>query len=502
MKPRTITRSSSFWIWSAAACFAVVQACGGSTEEGDDDFGGAPRPRPSASSSSSSGEVTSSSSGGDAGPGGLRITQLVTQAYHTCAVWSDGKLKCWGANSQGQLGLGDTEARGNEPGSMGDALPFVDVGQFRRVQRVSMGLLFTCALLDQGAVKCWGNNGIEVDGEGQNFGLGYGDTIARGHTKESMGEALPEIDLGGRAKDVACGSFSCCALLENDSVKCWGENFNGVLGYGDTLVRGDEPGEMGNALPPVDVGVGGVKELRVGHSITTPHACTVLLDGRLKCWGANVSGELGLGDIETRGDQAGEMGTALPNVPTGESVTTVGLGDQMTCAVLDTGRLRCWGSNAYGQLGVGDTNARGNVAGVALPLVDVGPENVIDVAADSHTCAVLVDGSVKCWGMNGLTLSPDAGRTPYGFLGYGDDQDRGDGPGEMGNQLPAVDLGTSERAEQITVGSGHTCVRFANQKVKCWGDNEFGTLGYGDTQTRGTDPSHMGAALPFVDLGR
>lgn len=499
---KSIARNSAFWIWTATAVFAALQACGGEPD-GDDDgnnFGGGSRVRPPANSSS--GETGSSSSSSSGGGGGeLQITQIASLAYHTCVVWSDGKMKCWGWNGGGQLGLGDTKHRGGALADMGKDLPFVDVGASRRVERVSMGYLFTCALLDQGEVKCWGDNSFCGDDLDESCGLGYGDKDARGHTPESMGNGLPAIDLGGAAKDLACGSFSCCALLTNDSVKCWGENYGGVLGYGDTLVRGDEPGEMGNALPPVDIGVGKVASLRVGHSIAGPHACAVLQDGRMKCWGANAHGELGLGDSQSRGDQSNEMGTALPDVPTGEQVTTVGLGDSTTCAVLDTGRLRCWGDNVWGQLGVGDTTSRGNTAGQNLPLVDLGGQNVIDVASDSHTCAILADGTVKCWGLNGLAKD-DGGVTPYGYLGLGDGQNRGDGPGEMGVNLPIVDLGDVPAAARIAIGAGHTCVVFANHKVKCWGNNERGLLGYGDEDVRGTTPAQMGAALPYVDLGR
>ncbi len=109
----------------------------------------------------------------------------------------------------------------------------------------------------------------------------------------------------------------------------------------------------------------------------------------------------------------------------------------------------------------------------------------------THTCAVFEDRSVKCWGRNN-----------HGQLGLPDTtENRGDAPNEMGVSLPAVDLG-NDTPLQVVTGEAHTCVRFASQKVKCWGKNEHGELGYGDTLPRGAEPGTMGDALPYVDLGR
>jgi alpha-tubulin suppressor-like RCC1 family protein len=107
-----------------------------------------------------------------------------------------------------------------------------------------------------------------------------------------------------------------------------------------------------------------------------------------------------------------------------------------------------------------------------------------------HTCALLDDGSVKCWGSN------DGGR-----LGLGDLASRGDNPGEMGDALPAVNLGTGRTALALAVGQGHTCALLDDTVgVKCWGSNDAGQLGLGDTTRRGDDPGEMGDALPFVSL--
>jgi len=130
--------------------------------------------------------------------------------------------------------------------------------------------------------------------------------------------------------------------------------------------------------------------------------------------------------------------------------------------------------------------------GATLPAVDLGPGRTalqLTAGISLHTCARLDDGSAKCWGSN-----------TSGQLGLGDTQDRGDGPGEMGATLPAVDLGPGRTALQLTAGFQHTCARLDDGSVKCWGFNNVGQLGLGDTQDRGDGPGEMGAALPAVQL--
>jgi hypothetical protein len=108
----------------------------------------------------------------------------------------------------------------------------------------------------------------------------------------------------------------------------------------------------------------------------------------------------------------------------------------------------------------------------------------------AHTCALLDDRTVKCWGRNG-----------YGRLGYGDTRDRGDDAGETGDALSAVALGAGRTAVSIVAGSAHTCALLDDRTVKCWGRNGYGRLGYGDTRDRGDGAGEMGDALPALALG-
>jgi hypothetical protein len=217
-------------------------------------------------------------------------------------------------------------------------------------------------------------------------------------------------------------------------------------------------------------------------------------DGSVKCWGANGDSQLGIGDTDPRGIAPGQMGDQLPVVPLGRPAAAISAGFRHTCALLDDGSLRCWGSNAQGQLGYGDVESRGDTPGevAALAPVDLGTGRTalaVAVSSDDATCAILDNHTVKCWGFNNR-----------GQLGYGDVQARGDGPGEMGDQLPAVALGTGATASAIAAGADTMCVLLVGGGVKCWGYGQFGQLGLGNTATRGDALGEMGDTLPAVPL--
>jgi len=418
----------------------------------------------------------------------LETPPVSARRFHTCALLNNIYVKCWGYNDAGQLGLGDTNNRGDESGEMGDDLPAVDLGTGRTATAISAGSNHVCAILDNKSVKCWGGNYY-----GQ---LGLGDTNKRGDASGEMGDNLPAVDLGtGRtATAISAGDSHTCAILDNKSVKCWGGNFwNGQLGLGDTNDRGDASGEMGDNLPAVDLGTGRTATAIAAGGFQT---CAILDDKSVKCWGKNHHGQLGLGDTNARGDASGEMGDNLPAVDlgTGRTATAIAAGYDYTCAILDDKSVKCWGFNSSGQLGLGDTIDRGGSPGEMgddLPVLDLGIGRVATAiaAGSSHTCAILDDKSVKCWGNN-----------RFGELGLGDTNARGDASGEMGDNLPAVDLGTGRSATAIATAPWRTCALLDDTSVKCWGRNVFGTLGLGDTIDRGGSPGEMGNNLPAIDV--
>ena len=290
---------------------------------------------------------------------------------------------------------------------------------------------------------------------------------------------------------VVAGAGHTCALLADGRVKCWGHNQNGELGQGDSLSRGAAAGEMGAALPFVDLGQG-VKATALAAGFN--HTCALLSDGKVKCWGWNAFGQLGLGDVNSRGEKPEQMGDLLPAIDLGTGVTATAItaGYAHTCALLSTLNVKCWGNNTSGNLGLEAKGHRGDQQGEmgnALPPLDLGPAQVpvAITAGANHTCALLT-GGVKCWGYNS-----------HGELGLGDVANRGDDGGEMSQSLPFVSLGATATA--LVAGSNHTCARLSDNTVKCWGFNATGQLGIADDQDRGDAPGEMGAALPTVNLG-
>ena len=406
------------------------------------------------------------------------IVELAAGEAHTCARLSDGTVRCWGGNEFGTLGLGDTEARADQAAELGDALPEVELGADTPLSLTARGW-HTCAVLIGGFAKCWGNN---ADGR-----LGLGDNMNHGDDPNEMGANLPLLDLGlnGGVISLAAGSYHTCALLQFGKLKCWGNAELGQLGLGSIDHRGDQPGEMGDALQPVDLDA-----LVVAVSAGLYHNCAVLEQGNVKCWGNNGSGQLGLGDTNYRGVFPNEMGENLLPLDLDGVAVAVTTGHYHSCALLEGGSVKCWGGNFCGQLGLGDNEDRGdelNEMGPALPVVDLDGSAVAVSAGATHTCALLDDGRVKCWGCN------DSGR-----LGLGDVLHRGDGPGEMGATLPAVDLGPNRTARALVAGGGHSCALLDNGLAKCWGGNNLGQLGLGDTAHRGDGPNEMGSELPNV----
>ena len=271
---------------------------------------------------------------------------------------------------------------------------------------------------------------------------------------------LPTVRAGGRT--LVSGSwFGTCALLESLHVKCWGPG----QGYGDTVKRGSAPNTMGDNLPAVDLGTG---ELAVELAAMKLGMCALLAGGNVKCWGSNTNGQLGLGDKTSRGTQPGEMGDALPYVDLGTGRHAIALfGGHYAyhmCALLDNSGLKCWGLNSNGQLGLGDRVNRGDDPGEmgdALPYVDLGSGRSARhvTVADIHTCVLMDDSNVKCWGYG----------YSNGYLGYGDSSYRGVSPNQMGDNLPVVDLGTGRTAVSIDCTQSHCYAVLDNGFFKCWG---------------------------------
>ena len=393
---------------------------------------------------------------------------------HSCAVLDNGAVRCWGFGNEGRLGYGNFFTIGDDE-SPATAGP-VSLGPGRAGRAVAAGTAHSCAVLDDGSVRCWG--------EGDNGRLGYGNTDDIGDN-EAPSSGGP-VDLGGgrTARAITAGHEHTCALLDDATVRCWGRGAQGRLGYGLAETIGDDeaPGSRG----PVDLGAGRTaRAVAAGFS----HTCAVLDDGSVRCWGNGFWGQLGYGNRENVGDSEAPGSVAPVDLGPGRTARAITAGGDHTCALLDNGSVRCWGRADNGKLGYGDSefigddekpSARGPVnLGVGRTAIGLG-------AGDNHNCAVLDDGSVRCWG------DGNAGK-----LGYGNTDHIGDN--ELPGSVGPVDLG-GRTARAITAGSQHTCALLDTGSVLCWGFGDFGQLGYGNRASIGdNEPAGSASAL---DLGR
>lgn len=392
---------------------------------------------------------------------------------------------CWGGNGFGQLGVGDITNRGGNASDMQGLKP-VNLGTDFPVKRVATGWNRACAISQAGVLKCWGTN---RRGE-----LGLGDLAARGGKKGDMGDNLPAINLGRgvAAAAVTLGKEHTCVLTEKGAVKCFGTNKFGQLGLGDTLDRGAKADDMGDKLPYVDLGKGRIAKQLVSGRL---HTCALLDDATVKCWGDGSLGQLGHEAKSSLGTKKDQMGDALlPLALGGGVVQAIAAGGDHSCALFSEGTIKCWGSNAFGQLGLGDTVARGNQPqqmGTYLRAVDLG---VAQIAAElscggNNCCIKTIQNTLKCWGANN-----------QGQLGLGDRQARGREISDMGDALPFVDLGPNAMPAHVHVGSSHVCAVDDQERWKCWGANSQGQLGLGDKVSRGDSPSSVPRLLPYIEF--
>ena len=323
--------------------------------------------------------------------------------------------------------------------------------------------------------------------------------ISIGNDAGEMGINIPPIDLGSIAEPqhVVTNGATTCVLFTNQGIKCWGQGDFGILGYGDGSEVGiafDNNAQMGDNLPFVDLGSDfGAKQISMGAN----HACAVSSTGGLKCWGDNGSGQLGLEDSNNRGLSDGHMGDNLPYVDLGLGVTakSVTCGSDHTCAILASDDIKCWGRNDNGQLGLGTTSAPGAD-------IDSMGNNLPGVDLGQGIKAIkVVAGSLHTCAIVTGNLVKCWGYNNVGTLGYGDTIQRGRAAGEMGDDLPFVDLGPGETVTDLTAAAHSNCAVISEGLVKCWGWGFRGVLGQGSTDSIGDLPGSMGSNLTTVELG-
>ena len=234
---------------------------------------------------------------------------------HMCTIFELGDLKCWGSNSNGQLGTGDT-TDSSSPQS-------VDLGVGRTAMSVAAGAEHTCAILDDASMKCWGSNS-----NGQ---------LGTGNTEDYIS---PELVSGTNMYSVVtAGSAHTCAILDDSTIKCWGANSEGQLGI-DTTSSQNTPTAVTGGLDVLAISAGG------------EHTCLITADDlsnsrTTKCWGDNTYGQLGDGTTTS---------SSSPSWISNSNHVAVSAGKDHTCAILEDGSLNCWGRNNHYQLGIGNSH--------------------------------------------------------------------------------------------------------------------------------------------------
>ena len=391
---------------------------------------------------------------------------------HTCAIGDNDNLYCWGNDDNGQLGIS----------SVGDQSSpvLVNLGTGRTAVSVSAGGSQTCAILDDKSLKCWGENS-----QGQ---------LGDGTTQDRTSPVNVSFPVGTSVSAVSVGKYNTCAIVSNGSLYCWGDNDYGQLGDGTTL----------SSSTPVIVPLNGSSVISIGNGDS--HTCAVLENHSTYCWGRNNFGQIGIGSMNS---------TSFINTPTYVDLgsprsyltystpltTSVVLGAEHTCAVVrqigssssgSENFVMCWGANYQGQAG-SSTLGSYILSPVALeslpccaPNYQTSSQGIISLSAGaSHTCALLVSEQTICWGSDG-----------YGKLGRGSSSWNGYGWVGVDWNINSPGRNPSEyRISSISASGGSTCAvidtGFDYGELYCWGHNSEGQLGDGTTTNRNSPTNQV-----------
>ncbi len=343
------------------------------------------------------------------------IVQVAAGNSFACVLLGDGKVHCWGANTQGQLG----------DGTVLEKLSPKQVTGLSNVTQISLGVNrvdtqggHSCARTSDMKVSCWGRN---VSGQ-----VGDGTTV---------NATLPKVVNLASVVQVGAGGRHTCARLTTGAVRCWGSGTSGQLGNGGTVNASAPAAAVANVVA-------------IGLATGDAHNCAVLQTGEVRCWGDNASGQLGIGTIVDK-----PTATLVPNLL---GISKMAAGNRFTCAIGGTS-LHCFGFNAGGQLGLGNTTQQ--LSPVLVPnLNDVmGVSAGTDATLGGHSCVVLAGGALRCFGAN-----------TRGELGNGDKV----------NQSTPQAINIPPVAE-VALGLQFTCARLVSGTVRCWGRNDLGQLGIG-----------------------
>jgi len=387
---------------------------------------------------------------------------MAAGAAHTCALSTDGTVRCWGLNWRGQLGDGTTTDSDTptdvctQPSSCSPLVGAI---------AITAGASHTCTLLLEGQVECWGSNRF---GE---LGADAPDVCA----VEGLGTyecSLLPVHVAGLDADVTAidaGEGHTCALTTLGNVKCWGDNSSGQLGDGTTS-NSKTPVDVCSQGPPAPCSpIDGIVSFSAGGK----HTCAISATGPTKCWGANASGQLGDGTTANRATPVDVCSQASPQPCSPLSgIIAAAAASEHTCALSSSGNVKCWGLNGgSGQLGNGTTGdyqtTPVDVCTQAPPAPCVPLGGVAAVASVGyHTCVITTMRGLKCWG--------------YGFFGkLGPYQPSAASalPNDVCTATFPMPCAPLSDIAALATGGFHTCAVIEDGGAKCWGWNEYGQLG-------------------------
>jgi alpha-tubulin suppressor-like RCC1 family protein len=345
--------------------------------------------------------------------GAVASAAIASGLFFTCVTVA-GAVQCWGYNAYGMLG----------DGSYADSTTPVQVLGVSGPLGLSTGGYNGCALPATRTVQCWGDN--------------FGGQL--GQLPLSDADAPVVVPGVANAVQVSMGDDLGCALGSTGTVTCWGANNRGQAGTGQLF------GSPYFMVPP-----GPVVGLTTAVSVSAGYggACALLVDGTVRCWGANDSGQLGTA-------AAGMMQSPVPVTIAGIAGATAVSSGWSPCALLGDGTVACWGSNSHGELGAGSS-----AQSSAVPLKVAGITNATAISVGvEYACARLADATATCWGSN-----------MEGTLGDGTNND---------SPVPVPVMGLTGVAA-VVAGNEHTCAQLDTGGFTCWGNNQYGQLGDGTT---------------------
>ena len=409
------------------------------------------------------GEETVSSSSIVNGLLPLRFQSISSGGSHTCALTTNGNVKCWGNGSSGKLGNGSISGVESTPVDVHTS--FSDATPLSGITAISSGASHTCALTTDDNVKCWGYGSSGRLGNGSTSGLK--STPVDVHTSSEDASPLSDITA------ISSGSSHTCVLTTNDNVKCWGLGSSGRLGNGSTSGVESTPVDVHTSFEDTNP-LSDIAAINSGSENT----CALTINGNVKCWGKGSSGRLGNGSTSGVESTPVDVHTSFEDTNPLSDIAAISLASENACAIttLTTGgNVKCWGKGSYGRLGNGATDESSTPVDVHTSFSDATPLSGITAisSGNSHTCALTTDGNVKCWG-----------RGNYGNLGNGETN---------GSSTP-VDVHTSfsdatplSGITAISAGASYVCALTTDGNIKCWGNGGNGELGDGEA-TRSLTP--------------